>query len=342
MDDMHIHTTTTEPAPPDRSPEPRLPQELERVIFEIVARSDRDGMIPVLFWSLVVLKPIIYDTLVSPCTRLYNNSLPRVSILRSKPPYLQASFSRPHLLYVKNFLILSNATDRRGLEPSWEDVLPQCHNLQDLALWTKVKPNTLSILSANELVPPDSGSEGISPPEDLTRLELLQGDWDELENLWVEGLKAGCVPNLRYLWIWVGNLRSTEGLRSLLEERGSLEVLILSGNGRVATSEQVHEMSQARRRIVRRDGTVEEVPEDRVVVYDAPFNSFAEWMRAWYESAIQGASRSVVGYDMWHRSERIVQRRRWRRELEGGMWHSMVDSGADVHLGEWMIVMDMY
>ncbi|KAF8644863.1 hypothetical protein AX16_008228 [Volvariella volvacea WC 439] len=299
---------------------------------------------------------IIYDAVVLRYSRFYNESKP---LLHRAPRFP----SGPQTLYVRKLLVSRDPQDGKS-EPNWEDLLPQCHNLQDLALWTPFDEDTLSILTSIIHSP----LRTVTPPgllrlsaliarffpagkvdfrheifKYITHLELLMsaGRRNPAGSEWAEGNNLGCLPHLRYLWIWMPHMWPMEVFKTILQECNALEVLVLAGSG-PAFVEDWNETSKVGRVVVNRDGMEEEVPEDRVVVYGSPFFSAGEWTRAWYQSAVGGASRGVTGYDVWHRSEKIVQRRRQRRRLEAISWDSVVDSSADVSLAKWMIAMDMY
>ncbi|KAF8649077.1 hypothetical protein AX16_006024 [Volvariella volvacea WC 439] len=330
--------------------EPRLPQELERIIFEIAARNDRDKTMPVLM--LVArrvrdwLQPIRYETLVLDSS-LFDQLSESPLIL---PPRLP---SRPQALHVRNLLV--TGYQPKNLAFDWiEDLLPQCPNLQDLAIWciTPITSNILSLLtsaiqsplrtvtsrglirlsaSLAELFPDGHTDFHHEVFKDLTHLEVLDFP-RESRGQWIEGNNYASLPSLRYLSIALFDPDfsfPTEMLRKCLEECKFLEVLILPEG-----ADQGLVLLNGTREIVDSNGSVRTVAEDRVVVYEGPFKPKEGWTELWC-SGVSG------GDDPWIHAERIVQRRRKKKELDTSMWVSMLDPDADVDLGGWLTAMEL-
>ncbi|KAF8658199.1 hypothetical protein AX16_002120 [Volvariella volvacea WC 439] len=349
--------------------ETRFPQDLERIIFEIAARDDRDGMIPVLIQVVSRvrdwLQPIIYDTVVLRCHRFYEESK---SPLHNPPRFPAGS----QTLYVRSFLVSSDFDHVKESEPGWEDLLAQCYNIQDLAIWNTMSIDALSLLTSifrsplrtvapcgllrlsitlRELFPEGRVDFRHEIFKHLTHLEVLRDTDDDIDELpprvdwgkWVEGNNYGCISNLRYLWIWVPYpwSDSVDFIRELLKGCKVLEVLILAADAGTITTQMAGLLKTMTQTIVNLDGMVEEVPEDRVVVYGDLLSTVLSWAQGWYQSAVHSASYAVRGYDVWLRSEKVIQRRRWRRQLDTRSWDLMIDSGVDVDLGAWLIAMDI-
>ncbi|KAF8649074.1 hypothetical protein AX16_006021 [Volvariella volvacea WC 439] len=159
--------------------------------------------------------------------------------------------------------------------------------------------------------------------KDLTHFEVLEFPWGC--DHWVEGNNLGCLANLCYLSIGYFNLgfeSPKEVLRECLRRCKALDVLILPAE----SIQEVSESSWGRRRIIASDGTVKEMPEDKVVLYPGVYNSDGGCTEGWY--------RGVIGDDdMWTQSQDIVRRRRWKWELKTISWDSLADSDT---LGEWL------
>ncbi|KAF8649087.1 hypothetical protein AX16_006034 [Volvariella volvacea WC 439] len=101
--------------------EPRLPEELERIIFEIAAREDRSRMLPTLLqvarrvreW----LQAIIYKTVILEDSEFYETS--------KSPIYRPPRFpSGAQTLYIKNLLV-SGLDNGVKSEPHWNKLPPQ-------------------------------------------------------------------------------------------------------------------------------------------------------------------------------------------------------------------------
>ncbi|KAF8642963.1 hypothetical protein AX16_009293 [Volvariella volvacea WC 439] len=332
--------------------EPRLPQELERIIFLIAARNDRDRTLLVLMqvarrvrsW----LQELVYETVVLGEPEFY---------LESKSPlHHPARFpSGPQTSYVRNFLVYSHMLNES--EPYWVDLLPECHNIENFGMWcisSRVKTkNIISLLTSAIQSPlrtvPSCGLLRLSASlvdlfpdgsvefnhlvfKDLTHLELLDFP-SESDGKWVEGNNLGCLSQLRYLAVASFDFSYAfpiDILRKCLEECKSLEVLRYPDKTEDYETEQ---LLNSIPRIMNIDGTMQEVPEDRVVVRRGPFLYDDEWTTDWYKG-------TVGGEDIWVQSEKVVLRKRWRRELGIISWNSLVDSDANVNLGDWLIAME--
>ncbi|KAF8642964.1 hypothetical protein AX16_009294 [Volvariella volvacea WC 439] len=331
--------------------EPRLPQELERIVFLIAAHNDRQKTLPALM--LVArrvrhwLQDIVYDTVILGELGFYRDSRSPIH----QPPRFPAG---PQTLHVRNFLITNS--HQKDSEPNWVYLLQKCHNIENFAMWCYINDglDVLSLLTSaihsplRTVVPhgllrlsaslmdlfPDARVDFNHPIlKDVTHLESLDF-LGELEGRWVDGNNYACMPNLRYLFIFSFEcdvLRFFEVLGRLLEECKTLELLILPDN---VDDVQIHvdALLQRTRRIVQLDGTVEHVQEDRVVIYRGPFTPRGV-TEDWYEGA-------TGNDDMWTHSEKILLRRRRRRELEMLSWGSLVDSDADVDIGEWLSALE--
>ncbi|KAF8647505.1 hypothetical protein AX16_006661 [Volvariella volvacea WC 439] len=325
--------------------EPRLPQELERIIFEIAAHDDRNRALPMLMrvarrvrdW----LQAIVYDSIVLNDPSFYTTSR---SPLHHPPRFP----SGPQTLYVRNLLVV-RTFNKVESEPEWGDFLPQCHNLQDLAIWTDIVPDTLSLLTSTiqsplrtvrpcgllrlsvslaNLFPGGLADFNHEIFKSITHLEVLEFS-RESGGQWIEGNNYGCLTSLQYLSAFSFDSDMPypkEILTRCLEECKALRVLILpfyaGGVEEVKT-----------RRILESDGTICEIPDDRMVVHGGLLIPNDMWSSTWYRGAIGGD-------DFWIQAEKTVQRRRWKRELKKVLWNSIVDSSAEVDLGEWLTAME--
>ncbi|KAF8649076.1 hypothetical protein AX16_006023 [Volvariella volvacea WC 439] len=335
--------------------EPRLPQELERIIFELAARTDNNKSLPALLrvarrvrdW----LQGIIYETIVLKDSDFYKRS-------KSSLHHPSRFPSGTQLLYLRKLLV-SHMDNAAESEPNWWELLSQCHNIQDLAIWSMSPPpadDTLSTLSSLLISPLRSvtphGLRRLSMSlvhlfyscqtsfnhevfKDITHLEVLDFpkgcEWKEGNNLaCLQNLQYFSIGTVDYIGLHAGPLSPTGFLRKCLKECKALDLLILS---EAAKWEGVEELLKDFRWVVASDGTVEETPGDRLVIYYLPGISGA-WSRVWY--------RDTIGEDgMWGQSKKIVERRRWKRGLKKILWDSLVDSDADVDLGEWMSAMEV-
>ncbi|KAF8643054.1 hypothetical protein AX16_009230 [Volvariella volvacea WC 439] len=289
---------------------------------------------------------MLYDTIVLKDSTFYKNA--------KSPLHRPPRFPSGHqTLHVRNLLI-SHLDKHASSEPSWQDLLPQCHNIQDFTIWSGATPLALSNLSSAIRSPLRTvhpcGLLRLSASllnlfggradfnhevfEHLTHLEVLDFP-GESGDRWVEGNNYGCIPKLRYLSIAYFDCELSIGVRFVkkcLEECKALEVLILLEND-IRVAEQVDEILKTSRRVVGPDGGIQEVPEDRVVNYRGHSIPGERWTEAWYRGA-------VCGDDFWVHSEKIIQRRRWKRELGMLMWDPTLDCSVDDDLGEWIIAME--
>ncbi|KAF8649081.1 hypothetical protein AX16_006028 [Volvariella volvacea WC 439] len=348
-----MHVSTSNASTTTELTEPRLPQELERIIFEIAARSDRNRTLPVLVrvarrvreW----LQAILYDTVVLLNADFYEGS--------KSPFHHPPRFpSGAQILYVRNLLVshMDNPVDS---EPDWKELLPKCHNLEDLAIWSlnstpdaDTLPTLISAIQSplrtvtshgllrlsitlSDLFPDGPVDFSHEIFRDLTHLEVLS--FPRGCEHWEEGNNLACLQNLRYFCVaYYDSLNAhpstvpMEILKRCLEECRALDVLVLPTD-----RPWVAKLTDGCRRIVAFDGTAQEVPEDRVVVYRGLFIPNDGWSEAWYRDA-------VCGDYIWSQSEKVIQRRRQKRELETILWNSLVDFDVDVNLGEWLIRME--
>ncbi|KAF8652778.1 hypothetical protein AX16_004170 [Volvariella volvacea WC 439] len=326
--------------------EPRLPRELERIIFEMAAHIDRHKELRVL--RLVArrvrswLEPLLYEIVILQGALLYQDT--KSFFYHHRPSYPSGS-DRRHVKY-----LLVYGISKTPAEPDWKELLPDCHNLQDLALWCHLISDTLAILTSIIHSPLRT-----APP--LFRLSISLGalfpdgkvdfHHDVLKHLvyldvldhpsqlggWVEGNNYASLKNLRCLaFAYFTSEFSfpTEVLTKCLEECEALELMILPSRHDVK-----HNVSRLpKTRTVRVNGTVKKVPEDRVVVYSGPTGNGEGWGEDWY----RGAERGV---DFWSHSMEVVRRRRCRRELKSEIWGPMSDDDSDIDLGECLNVMEL-
>ncbi|KAF8649075.1 hypothetical protein AX16_006022 [Volvariella volvacea WC 439] len=167
---------------------------------------------------------------------------------------------------------------------------------------------------------------------DLTHLELL--DFPRGCERWSEQNNIGCLSNLRYLFITYFNSRlilhigdhlPLGFLRRFLKECASLDILVLPVEDRYGVY-YADVLSKDFRWTVDSMGALQMVAEDRVALYERPFPPGDGWSEYWYRGA-------AGGEDIWVHSEKVVQRRRWKRESKNSLWESMVDCDEDVSLG---------
>ncbi|KAF8638230.1 hypothetical protein AX16_010535, partial [Volvariella volvacea WC 439] len=223
-----------------------------------------------------------------------------------------------------------------SIELRWQEVILQCPNLQDVAIWCEIpdpEPTLLSQLACILHSPLRTIGTGLlrlsvalaelfsyeidfnhEALKHLTHLEILDGGDETFEECYSDKNNFGCLKNLKYL-AFTDCFCVSRGIikRSLIECK-SLEVLVV---GEVRDNDLeafLEELPKSRRtivgthehRVLRGEGpaSIEEIPEDRVVV-NLPSGPkvWDEWMRGGEE-----------GIDIWTRAEKVVRQRREGRE----------------------------
>ncbi|KAF8655007.1 hypothetical protein AX16_003311 [Volvariella volvacea WC 439] len=303
--------------------EPRLPQDLERIIFELAAH-ERSGISVLMQVARRVhawLQPMRYEVVIFP-------------LKQSNPPkdtnslfYFGVS-QRPddaQTRHVRHVLI--QGENHQDLEIS----LQKYHNVQDLALWNGIPPKSFSLISSiirspdrtvstrgllrlsvslTEWFPNNDVDFNHEIMKDLTHLDAL-GDPVE----WKQGNNFACLKNLRYLMFSDAYRGLGEDIRKCLEECEALEIVVVYqlDNFRSEDSQSglIEELPKLRRK-VGPDGIVEELPEDRVVVF--PYEETQYGHFSWLDDWVRGA---LGGDDLWSRAERIVGGRRGTRQATG-------------------------
>ncbi|KAF8643451.1 hypothetical protein AX16_009007 [Volvariella volvacea WC 439] len=227
--------------------QPRLPPELERIIFELAARSRKSAALPVLM--LVArrvrdwLRPMLFEVVAL--------SSDRYQTICRWPPYPTAQETH----YVKRLLIHYGGYQRPHLNtlvdpPDFKTFVSHCPNLQDFAIWRHAPDHLLDQLTAvlhsphRTVAPPGFGLFRLSlylkqlfPDRvdfkhevfrDVTHLEVLDGG---SAITWEEGNNYGCLPRLKYLAFTNVTILPgrTEIVTRCLEECKALKVLILVG-----------------------------------------------------------------------------------------------------------------
>ncbi|KAF8647804.1 hypothetical protein AX16_006536 [Volvariella volvacea WC 439] len=221
---------------PDTTPvvEARLPQDLERVIFEIAAYNERSA-IPTLqevarrvkVWVEPILNEIFivhggnnFDTGDADAWFYYNRP--------EHPPDLQP--------YIRHLLI------EFGTRPGAEYILQRCYNVQNLTIWgfrsvtldgivellhsphRTVSPPGLLRLSAEmlQLFPEKKVDFNLDILQELTHLDVLDASVG-----WQDGNNYACLKNLRYLAFQMVSDGIPVIIQRCLEECKALEVLLL-------------------------------------------------------------------------------------------------------------------
>ncbi|KAF8652781.1 hypothetical protein AX16_004173 [Volvariella volvacea WC 439] len=197
------------------SNEPRLPLELERVIFELAARngSRTKALPPLMLVAHRVrdwLRPILFETVVISSDRTCRP-------IRYCPPY--PTNQEAH--HVRRLLI-NQGYDGPVVQnmPRFQDFISHCHNVQDFAIWCIHPSDLLTQL----IIILQSPHRTVAPPG----LGLLQTLDDDHTFTWREGNNFSCLPRLRYL-AFVGVPSIIGVVRRCLEECKELKALILNG-----------------------------------------------------------------------------------------------------------------
>ncbi|KAF8656650.1 hypothetical protein AX16_002455 [Volvariella volvacea WC 439] len=317
------------------SAEPRLPPELERVIFEMAAYNDRNRgdilmLMRVARRTRSWLEPILYEIAIFTTSNGESDEEPEYKFYRSfpRPPHIS------QMRYVRHLLLEAGGAEEGDEDPN--DPLLQCVNLENFAMWGNLRPSVLKNLlalihSPHRTVPHGllrlSGSLFKLFPnrqidfnhEVLRELTHLDAVGHSSVSEWKEGNNYACLKNLRYLSLSFPDVypRLKDTVRRCLAECPALEILLILlldmigslgqfDNGESGFGGFMDELPKVRRK-VRLDGTVEEVPEDRVVVYhhdEICLGDFS-WVGDWVEGA-------VGGDDLWTRAEKVVKERRRR------------------------------
>ncbi|KAF8662091.1 hypothetical protein AX16_001201 [Volvariella volvacea WC 439] len=214
--------------------EPRLPQELERVVFEMAARDDMRGRVLLRLMSVARrarewLQPLLYETIILGDADFYHKSNSPLH----RPPRFPTGAQRAH---VRN-LFVSDLSHRAKTEPHWPDLLPHCPNLEHLVFWFEFIPSetALDLVTASLRSPLRSPSSSpgllrlIAPLASLFpdgRVDFHHEIFRHLTHLgvfdfsskggirWEEGNNYRCIPRLRCLYI-VG-VSEAGGARHLL------------------------------------------------------------------------------------------------------------------------------
>ncbi|KAF8655613.1 hypothetical protein AX16_002995 [Volvariella volvacea WC 439] len=296
--------------------EPRLPQDLERAIFEFAALNDRRS-IPLLMRVArrirIWLEPIHYETVILRTT--YLNPSPNNA-------HLFHEIFKPPSSYVHHIRHLS--IPLAGNNDQLSTFVSQCANIQNLQLSGNIVPAIASALitairSPNRTVSPKgllrfSGS--LYEVFRDTQVDFNHEAFKDLTHLdlagnvvgWKEGNNYACLKNLRY----VSFPEVYQGLGHIvamcLRYCEALEAVIVFSFSFEENEAFEDELPKVRNRL-RLDGTMEEIPEDRVVFlyYDKIGYNHFSWIDDW----IRGAT---GGIDMWKIAEEIIQERRWKRE----------------------------
>ncbi|KAF8643543.1 hypothetical protein AX16_008977 [Volvariella volvacea WC 439] len=299
--------------------EPRLPQDLERTVFEFAAYSERRS-IPLLIQVArrvkAWLEPILYEIAILHGYDVYKGDAIANFYYNCPlhPPGLQ-----PH--YIKHLLI------EYGRRPGDEYILKGCYNVQSLTIWgteqvtwnhvvellrsprRTVSPPGLLRLSAAmlKLFPQREVDFNHDILQDITHLDVL-----DASAVWQEGNNYACLKHLRYLSFQEISDGILVILRRCLEECKALEVLLLYYS-QWGVDERVANQLPRVRRVARPNGVVEEIEEDRVVIL--PHEDIFQHNFSWIDDWIRGVT---GGEDLWLRAERIVKERRQKtRALSG-------------------------
>ncbi|TFK74248.1 hypothetical protein BDN72DRAFT_833579 [Pluteus cervinus] len=129
------------------APSPRLPPELEREIFELAARIDRAVCRSLLVVSKRVylwIEPLLYET-----------------IIQDKRSGKEATFPLPEgkSRYVRN-LLLGGTVDWS----STDEILRDCPNITNLAVWCRTTPDCLDIIKNLPLKRLSANFHALTPP----------------------------------------------------------------------------------------------------------------------------------------------------------------------------------
>ncbi|KAF8650733.1 hypothetical protein AX16_005106 [Volvariella volvacea WC 439] len=299
--------------------QPRLPPELEHVIFRMAALGRRCRL-PVLMrvarrvrhW----LEPLLFEIVVLPDSDsacYFDNGTTKLYCdLRRYP-------SGPQKLHVKSLMV----EDLRGeFGPSWAEFVPKCYNLQNVALWYHHTPRNANVLADLTMIvrsPSRTVCGGLrrlsamlahlfpggevdfnhEVLRDLTHLQVLDHLGTNCLKEWREGNNFGCLRKLRYLYFEA--YFPVETVKRCLESCEALELVAVHeawgmymGPPEAGPKNGIPEM----RRKVRPDGTVEEVREDRVVMLR--MLPAGMWITDWIKDA--------AGEDcMWTEAERAIE-----------------------------------
>ncbi|KAF8661634.1 hypothetical protein AX16_001276 [Volvariella volvacea WC 439] len=225
----------------DHDVAPRLPQGLERVIFELAARNSKKREIPTLM--LVArrvhtwLQPVLFETLDLSADREKNPLNPSI-------PYPTSH----QMHYVRSLFISPGfklATDEQKLRyrPDFRTVVSQCPNLQNFAILYGSPSNLLSqlvqvmhspyrtvsppgtgllrlVMSLYQLFPEGKVDFGHEVLKDVFHLEVM--DEDKINYDWKRGNGYSCMKKLRYLVLEACRI---DVVRLCLEECPELKVL---------------------------------------------------------------------------------------------------------------------
>ncbi|KAF8650715.1 hypothetical protein AX16_005088 [Volvariella volvacea WC 439] len=303
---------------PDTTPivEARLPQDLERVIFEIAAYNERSG-IPTLQKVArrvkVWLEPILNEMYIVRTGGGAHWGDADAMFYYNHP--LQLPDLQPH--HIKHLLV------GFGTRPGAEYILQRCYNVQNLTVWgfgsltldgivellhsphRTVSPPGLLRLSAAmlSLFPERKVDFNLDILQDLTHLDVLDTSFE-----WQEGNNYACLKNLRYLAFQMISNGISGIIQICLEECKALEVLLLYYSS-WATDRRVAGQLPKVRRVVRSNGDVEEVEEDRVVIITQ--SDIFQGNYSWVDNWVRGATGDE---DLWTRAEKTVEERRRRKK----------------------------
>ncbi|KAF8654995.1 hypothetical protein AX16_003299 [Volvariella volvacea WC 439] len=293
--------------------EPRLPQDVERVIFELAAREDRSSILVLMQVARRVyawLEHMLHEIVILPSggRELHDDPDTMLYLSLSRRP------DGPQTRHVRHLLIHGER------HPAHETLLPHCHNIQDLALWNRFPstafPHLSSVIHSPHRTVSPRGLLRLSVPlkdmfpdrrvdfshealKDLTHLDIAGGldHWEDENNL-------SCLKKLRYLSFPDVYPGQSEVIRKSLEVCEALEVVVLYRLHGHQPFIDIKELPSIRRK-VGLDGTVQDLPEDRVVVFsyeDMEYGRF-NWLDDWVRGALGKG-------DLWAKAEKIIEGRR--------------------------------
>ncbi|KAF8643578.1 hypothetical protein AX16_008966 [Volvariella volvacea WC 439] len=318
--------------------QPRSPSELERMTFEMAARSDRTSTLPTL---RRVARRVEHWCVAKPYSHIGISLAfdPNGSMVRLKPILDEIVILRDHTCnyrptgestkFVKHLWIevIPNSDPTRAY-----DYISQCPNIQNLAMWSAT-PKAFSVITSAIFSPLRDPS---SPPLTQLRIELkkffagfadsngeidfrhpilanvvtleIVEDWSSPSD-WKVGNNFGCMKKLRHL-SFICEV-CVEVVQNLLKYCENLEILaIWSGGDPDWWNKQL--LKTQRVRHTGGDDVApqeEDEPEDRVMVDVAAYDGMEEWRKG-----------AEVGQGLWVRwcLAILEQRRAGRKILKDG------------------------
>ncbi|KAF8664591.1 hypothetical protein AX16_000723 [Volvariella volvacea WC 439] len=313
--------------------EPRLPPELERIIFELAARSSRKRVAPVLM-------------LVARRVREWLEPLQHEIVVR----YFDGEGRKPTGASIHHIRHILFATTVTTLET--KTYLSQCHNVYNLALWSHVDADSLAVLTAvlrsphrRSTTPPfrrlsTSLSDLFSQNVDfhhaifrhITHLDVVDR-WDA----WEKDNNFACLPALTHLAF--NSESPITIIANCLSRCPKLELLVILGVRHVDELKAQIPPFRTKNVFDKKTGAMvtvrTDVPEDRVVMNlpEGPGGWIGDWVRS-----------AECGDDFWSRGEEIVKRRRRNRAVSTAAWCPVLDGlaeeGEGEDVGEWMGVLE--